>query len=152
MRRIVVLGVFLLACGPAVADPPVPVELLRSTPPTCVAERFGRISVQLGSPEPNTNTGMAPTPVSYQKAFAKLQKAAGERGGHAVVLRAHEAKFYTKGTRVAQRPTFVKLSGDVVTMKRDLQGCRVVPLDVAQFVDDALQQEREQVTLHTSKN
>ncbi|MGH8036780.1 MAG: hypothetical protein ACREPC_01515 [Stenotrophomonas sp.] len=87
--------------------------------------------------------------MSYSKAFAKLQEEAGKRGGHAVVLRAHEAQFYTKSTRVAQLPTFVQLSGDAVVLKRDLEGCRIVALDAEQFAQDALEREGEKVTLRT---
>ncbi len=150
MRRTAVLLVCLLVAGAAGAVPPAAVELLKSTPPTCVAERFGRVTVKLGSKEPNTRTGMAPSPVNYRRAFAKLQKEAAERGGHAVVLRGHEAHFYAKTARPPREPTFVQLSGDVVNLKPDLTGCRLVALDTDQFAQDVLEREGEKVTLHTT--
>lgn len=150
MQRSAVLGLRLMAAGAAHARPPEPVELLRSVPPTCVAERVGRVTVKLGSKEPNQRTGMNPSPVSYGKAFAKLQKEAGELGGHAVVLRGHVADFHTKNARVARLPTFLQLSGDVVNLKPDLEGCRIVALDAEQFAQDALEREGEKVTLHNT--
>jgi hypothetical protein len=150
MQRSAVLVLCLMAAGAAHARPPEPVELLKSVPPTCVAERFGRVTVKLGSKEPNQRTGMNPSPVSYRKAFAKLQKEAGELGGHAVVLRGHDADFYSKNARVARLPTFLQLSGDVVNLKPDLEGCRIVALDAEQFAQDALEREGEKVTLHNT--
>lgn len=149
MQRSAVLVLCLMAAA-AHARPPEPVELLKSVPPTCVAERFGRVTVELGSKEPNQRTGMNPSPVSYRKAFAKLQKEAGELGGHAVVLRGHQADFYAKNARPVRLPTFLQLSGDVVNLKPDLEGCRIVALDAEQFAQDALEREGEKVTLHNT--
>jgi len=44
MQRSAVLGLCLMAAGAAHARPPESVGLLKSVPPTCVAERFGRAS------------------------------------------------------------------------------------------------------------
>ncbi len=150
MRGTAVLLMCLMVSASVQAAPADSVEILKSTPPTCVAERFGRVTVKLGSKEPNTRTGMAPSPVNYRRAFAKLQEEPAERGGHAVVLRGHEAHFYAKTARPPREPTFVQLSGDVVTLKSDLTGCRIVALDMDQFAQDVLAREGEKVTLHNT--
>lgn len=150
MQRSAVLALCLMVSGAALAHQPGPAQLLESVPPTCVGERFGRVTIKLGSKEPNPRTGMSPAAVSYRRAFAKLQEEAAKRGGHAVVLRGHEAQFYTKGARVARLPTYVQLSGDAVTLKPDLAGCRIVALDAEAFAQDALGREGEKITLENS--
>ncbi|MCD9087858.1 hypothetical protein [Stenotrophomonas sp. SY1] len=88
-------------------------------------------------------TGMAPLPVSYQQAFEQLLKAASARGGEAIVLRGHEAQFFTKGARIARRPTFLELRGSVVNLQAHGQGCNLVELDPVEFEHEALAREGE---------
>lgn|GEM_PF-2050931 len=147
MQRIAVLALMLVAARAIAAEPSAPAEILLSTPPSCVSERLGRITVKLGTEAPNPRTGMAPPPVSYQKAFEKLQKVASERGGEAVVLRGHEAHYYTKGARIARRPTYLELGGDVVNLKAHGEGCTIVYLDTDRFEQEALAREGDKVTL-----
>lgn len=60
MQGSAVLVLCVMAAVAAHARPPEPVELLKSVPPTCVAERFGRVTAKLGSKEPDQRTGMNP--------------------------------------------------------------------------------------------
>lgn len=149
MQRSAVLVLFLMAAGAAHARPPEPVELLVGAAHLrggAVRPGHGEAGQQGAQPAHRHE----PSPVSYRKAFAKLQKEAGELGGHAVVLRGHDADFYSKNARVARLPTFLQLSGDVVNLKPDLQGCRIVALDAEQFAQEALAREGEKVTLHNT--
>lgn len=67
-----------------------------------------------------------------------------------MVLRGHQADFYAKNARAVRLPTFLQLSGDVVNLKSDLGGFRIVALDAEQCAQDALELGGEKVTLHTS--
>lgn len=146
--RIAELLCVLFAFGlmPANASESNDVRLLTSSPP-CVKERLGQVSVSLGSTVPNERTGMRPSSVSYQRAFRELREAASEKGGEAVVLRSHEAGFFTKSARKARRPTFLSLKGAVVTLEAHGVGCPLAMLDPAGFERDAMGRERGNVVL-----
>ncbi|UNK48703.1 hypothetical protein MNR01_13250 [Lysobacter sp. S4-A87] len=130
------------------ADTSTEVRLLGASP-SCVKDRLGQVSVTLGSREPNLRTGMAPTTVRYRDAFAKLQAAASAKGGEAVVLRGHEAGYFTKGAKKARRPTFLSLQGAVVTLHAHGAGCALAALDPAEYERDVSGKEPEDVVIFT---
>jgi hypothetical protein len=144
------LGSVLLAMSLAAgaADPSPGVQLL-SASPSCVKDRLGQVSVTVGNREPNLRTGMAPTSVSYRAAFAKLQQAASAKGGNAVVLRGHQADYFSKSAKKARRPTFLSLTGAVVNLDADVTGCALARLDPAEFERDALAKQKEDVVIFT---
>jgi hypothetical protein len=132
----------LLATTPASAIGKLTdVRLLMSSPP-CVEQRLGQVAVSIGSKEPNPRTGMAPSGVSYKKAFDKLARAAAEKGGNAVVLRDHQADYFTKGARRAQRPTYVLLQGAVVVVWTHKDQCPMTIIDPSEFERDATTRPR----------
>lgn len=150
MRGKGILGGILLVAAVAAnaADTSSDVLLLASSP-ACVKDRLGQVSITLGSREPNLRTGMRPTPVSYRQAFEKLQEAASAKGGEAVVLRGHEASYFTKSARQARRPTFLSLQGAVVNLEAHGVGCPIARLDPVEFERDAIARQREDVVKNT---
>lgn len=150
MQRKALLGCLLLVMSIVAnaADPSTGVQLL-SASPSCVTDRLGQVSVTLGNREPNLRTGMAPTSVSYRAAFAKLQQAASAKGGDAVILRGHEADYFTKSAKKARRPTFLLLTGAVVNLDDNAAGCDLARLDPAQFERDAVAKQPEDVVIFT---
>jgi hypothetical protein len=84
--------------------------------------------------------------VSYKKAFARLQQAAAEKGGNAVLLRDHQASYFTRGSRRARRPSYVSLTGAVVTLKDQKAPCSLSLLDPREFERSAIAKHRENVT------
>lgn len=145
-----ILGSLLLVVVVAAnaSDTPTNVQLLAASP-TCVKDRLGQVSITLGIKEPNLRSGMRPSSVSYRQAFAKLQDAASSKGGEAVVLRGHEAAYFTKSARQARRPTFVSLQGAVVNLEAHGAGCTLALLDPAEFERDAMARQREDVAKDT---
>jgi len=143
MQRKLLLGnLFLVvALSASAAGTSSEVQLLMNAP-DCVTERLGQVSISLGTKEPNLRTGMRPNSVSYEKAFDRLQEAASAAGGDAVILRGHEASYFTKSARQARRPTFLVLRGAVVKLRGHGTGCMLAKLDRAAFVRDALAKER----------
>jgi hypothetical protein len=139
----------LVAVGPLVPAKAVDgVRILQSSP-ACVQKKLGQVSVSLGNKEPNPRTGMAPTPVSYKKVFARLAQAAQEKGGDAVVLRGHDAGFVTKGARIARRPTYLSLQGAVLVLDDARGDCALALVDPAHFEREALQRERQDIVKDT---
>lgn len=119
------------------SDSPSGIRLLMS-PPACVKHRLGRVAVSVGNREPNLRTGMAPGGVSYQRAFQKLAQAAAEKGGNAVVLREHQADYFTKAARRARRPTYVSLRGAVLVLDEQQRQCSMTLIDPSKFEQDAI--------------
>ncbi|MDR7097669.1 hypothetical protein J2X04_000016 [Lysobacter niabensis] len=144
------LGLALAVAG-VMANEPATALLLEESP-SCVQARLGRVSVHLGSREPNDRTGMAPASVSYRKAFAELVQAAEARGADAVVLRSHEADYVGKGARQPRRPTWLYLEGAAVRLKPPVQFCHLVIIDPAEFERRARAAVREDVQTDTGKS
>jgi hypothetical protein len=137
-----------LATARVMATQPATALLLEESP-SCVQARLGRVSVRLGSREPNERTGMPPASVSYRKALAELARAAGARGADAVVLRSHEADYVGKGARKPRRPTYLYLEGAAVRLQSPVQSCRLVIIDPAEFERRASAAVREDVRTDT---
>lgn len=119
--------------------------LLEADPP-CIQERLGRVQVELGDARPDPRRGGAVAGVSYARALAKLRAAAAERGADAVVLREHQADYFSKGSRRPSRPTYVKLSGAALRLKAGATGCIFAKIDPIEFERSALDNERADVS------
>jgi hypothetical protein len=148
MRRVAVVGLLIVAMAPTAFGASSDVQVLASSP-ICVKDRLGQVSITLGDREPNLRTGMEPSSVSYRKAFEKLEEAARARGGEAVVLRGHEAAYFTKSARPARRPTFLLLQGAVVNLDAHGAGCALARLDPKEFERDAMSRRRENLAKDT---
>lgn len=132
----VVLAMLLLIAPAHGANESTDVRLLMASP-RCVEQRLGQVTVGVGSKDPNPRTGMAPRGVSYQRAFEKLAEAAAEKGGNAVVLRHHQADYFTKGARRPLRPTYVSLQGAVVLLAAHDAECPLALIDPSEFEEGA---------------
>ncbi len=148
-HRTVLVSLLLVAAMTAHASDVSPEVQLLASSPTCVKERLGQVSVELGAKEPNLRTGMRPSPVSYRQAFIKLLEAARSKGGEAVILRGHEAVYFTKSARQPRRPTFLSLQGAVVSLQSHGVGCDLARLDPATFEREAIAQKRADAVLDT---
>ena len=62
-----------------------------------------------------------------------------------MVLRGHEADYFTKGTRRVERPTYLSLQGAVIVLDANDAECQLDLIDPAGFERDAMNKDRQDV-------
>ena len=78
--------------------------------------------------------------------FNNLLAAAAQKGGNAVILRAHQADYFAKGARRPTRPTYVLLQGTAVVLKDDRKHCSMRLIDPVEFERNARARQRDEVS------
>ena len=130
MRRVVPwsYGVVLsVAMLPALAGTPdVPVL---SESPVCGAEKLGVVEIEIGTRVTEYTQGTDVPLVDYDRAMRRLSDAAESKGGNAVVLRSHQAVYFTRFGRQSHKPVYVKLRGAAIRMP-DATQCSLRLVDV----------------------
>jgi hypothetical protein len=71
--------------------------------------------------------------VSYKAAFDKLAAAASKLGGSAVILRNHEANYFSRGAGHDKRPTYIELQGDAIRIIASASPCQMEIIDPVAF-------------------
>ncbi|MFD0739078.1 hypothetical protein ACFQZQ_07270 [Lysobacter koreensis] len=101
--------------------------------PGCRHEKLGPLVVQTGERVSEiTQDERVPT-VRYQRAVVRLADAAAAKGANAVVLRQHQAVYFTRLGRKSQDPVFIKLDGAAIRLPADASHCMLVAADVAEL-------------------
>lgn len=113
--------------------------------PTCVSERLGAVSIEVGSKMQDSRSGTSPSRASYRRAFEKLSDAVREKGGDAVVLRGHEAAYVSNGNRKVSRPSYLKLKGSALKLDQSATACKLELIDPEEFAAKARRKPRESV-------
>ncbi len=109
-------------------DVPVLIESPGESP-ACGVEKLGVVEVELGT-RVNEHTQGADVPlVDYDRAMRHLGDAAQAKGGNAVVLRAHQAVYFTRFGKQSRKPVYVKLRGAAIRMP-DAAQCMLRLVDV----------------------
>lgn len=130
MRRVVPwsYGVVLsVAMLPALAGTPdVPVL---SESPVCGVEKLGVVEIEIGTRVTEYTQGADVPLVDYDRAMRRLSDAAESKGGNAVVLRSHQAVYFTRFGRQSHKPVYVKLRGAAIRMP-DATQCSLRLVDV----------------------
>ena len=133
---------FLLAAmvfaSPAAAAPTVVPVLWQ--PPSCPHDKLGQVSIQVGTRVNESTRDLLVTTVDYDRAFAKLATAAQAIGADAVVVRWHQATYFTRNKRRSRMPVHVQLRGAAIRTHADAGPCSfalVDPLDFEQRASSA---------------
>lgn len=79
--------------------------------------------------------------------FDRLQAAAAQKGGNAVILRGHYADFLPRSSRRSSRPYYVRLEGTAVVLKDNHAQCSMRLIDPVEFERSALTRPRTDVTV-----
>ena len=101
---------FLLAAmvfaSPAVAAQTVVPVLWQ--PPSCPHDKLGQVNIQVGIRVTEATRDLLVPTVDYDRAFAKLATAAQAIGADAVVVRWHQATYFTRNKRRSHKPVHVQ--------------------------------------------
>ena len=101
--------------------------------PSCSHDKLGQVSIQVGTRvNEATQDLMVPT-VDYAWAFNKLAAAAQAKGADAVVVRWHQATYFTRNGRRSHRPVHVQLKGAAIRTHDDAGTCSFALADSADF-------------------
>lgn len=112
--------------------------------PACKHDKLGVVAAKEGT-EVRAGTKERNVPAAdYRIAFRRLGDAAAERGANAVVLRAHDATFFTIGRGRSPRPVHVTLRGAAIRVL-DPANCTMDPLDPLELQRRAINDRVEKV-------
>lgn len=96
--------------------------------PSCGYDKLGSVTATTGTEVSAQTADVAwVPPADYHVAFQRLGEAARARGGNAVVLRKHEATFFSKARSRSRRPVLVRLNGAVIRLP--LRNCELEHVD-----------------------
>lgn len=136
--QVVVALVTALAFAPPVAadavDTVVPV-LLQA--PSCSHDKLGQVSIQVGTRVSEATRDLMVPTVDYAAAFTRLAKAAQAKGADAVVVRWHQATYFTRNARRSHRPVHVQLRGAAISIHVDARPCDFALADASEFDERA---------------
>lgn len=123
---------------PVTTDPDQRVVPVILESPGCEHDKLGSVEATVGehvseiTQDPNVPT------VEYGHAMAKLARAAGDKGANAVVLRWHQAVYFSFKGKKSRKPVFVKLRGAAIRLSpQALAQCPLTPVTVADLEDRA---------------
>jgi len=123
------LAALLAFARPAGADARLPPVVLES--PGCEHEKLGSRDVRVGQRVDASTRERVPT-TSYRRAFEALQEQARDGGADAVVLRRHQAVFFSMNGRRSSAPVYIEVSGGLIRMA-DSGACNLKPVDPARL-------------------
>ena len=127
------LTLAVLVFAPLHAGEVSPLAVLWEAPP-CEYRKLGSVSIEAGHRVYGHTKEV--TAVSYPQAFAELLLAAEAKGGNAVVIRWHQATYFTRfGTR-SPTPVHLQLRGATIRIE-DAAGCDLIVVDPREFAHRA---------------
>lgn len=146
-HRISVVIVAALAAAfaalPAIAAPAAAAEAGDAVPPvlwqapSCDHDKLGQVAIQVGNRVSETTRDLLVPTVDYAAAFAALATAAQAKGADAVVVRWHQATYFTRNGRRTRRPVHVQLRGAAIGIHADARPCDLALADPAAFAERA---------------
>lgn len=101
--------------------------------PSCSHDKLGQVSIQVGTRVTEATRDLLIPTVDYAGAFIKLATAAQAKGADAVVVRWHQATYFTRNTRRSHRPVHVQLRGAAIRTHTDAGPCEFALADPAEF-------------------
>ena len=132
-----VIGVNPASAAPAIAggiETAVPV-LWQA--PSCDHDKLGQVGIQVGTRVTEATRDLMVPTVDYAGAFTKLANAAQAKGADAVVVRWHQATYFTRNARRSHRPVHVQLRGAAIRTHADAGPCEFALADPAEFDERA---------------
>lgn len=95
--------------------------------PGCAHEKLGTVAVSEGTDVSLGTKEIRVASASYPAAFRKLANAGAARGANTLVLRGHEATFFTKARYRSPRPVHVRLHAAAIRIHQPA-ACRLETL------------------------
>ena len=129
-----------IAAPAAAAGPAAVVVPVLWQPPSCPHDKLGQVSIQVGTRVNESTRDLLVPTVYYDRAFAKLATAAQAIGADAVVVRWHQATYFSRNKRRSHTPVHVQLRGAAIRTHADAGPCSfalVDPLDFEQRASSA---------------
>lgn len=123
-----------IAVSPLHAQEPVSPVLWK--PPECSHQKLGSVAIEAGKRVYGHTKDFAAV-VSYADAFAKLVAAAEAEGGNAVVIRWHQATYFTRFGKRSRQPVHLQLRGATIRIEEDAVGCDLTMVDPEEFAKRA---------------
>jgi hypothetical protein len=136
MQRFQIVAAFVtaLAFAPPVAadafDTVVPV-LLQA--PSCSHDKLGQVSIQVGT-RVRSHRDLMVSPLLRRGVLAGE---GGAGGADAVVVRWHQATYFTRNARRSHRPVHVQLRGAAISTHADARPCDFALADASEFDERA---------------
>lgn len=115
--------------------------------PTCDHAKLGSVTVRVGEQVSGITQDARVATVQYRSAFAKLRDAAQQDGANAVVLRGHQAVFFTFHGKRSRDPVYIKLRGAAIALA-DMGQCQFEVADADQLQRQARAGEATNVSSH----
>lgn len=142
----IVAAIAAITTVPASAAPAAADELETAVPvlwqaPSCSHDKLGQVGIQVGTRVSETTRDLLVPTVGYAAAFAALATAAQEKGADAVVVRWHQATYFTRNGRRTHRPVHVQLRGAAIGIHADARPCDLALVDPADFAERAVNGE-----------
>ena len=101
--------------------------------PACGHDKLGTVSIQVGTRVSETTRDLLVPTVDYGGAFTKLALAAQAKGADAVVVRWHQATYFTRNGRRTHKPVHVQLRGAAIRVHADAKPCDFAVADPLVF-------------------
>ncbi len=117
----------------AAAGSPEPVVPVVWQAPSCGHDKLGQVSIQTGVRVTEATQDLLVPTVNYAGAFAKLATAAKAKGADAVIVRWHQATYFTRNGRRSHRPVHLQLRGAAIRMHADAGPCDFALADPQAF-------------------
>jgi len=105
--------------------------------PACAHDKLGTVSIQIGTRVTEATRDLLVPTVDYRGAFAKLALAAQAKGADAVVMRWHQATYFTRNTRRSHKPVHVQLRGAAIRVDAGAKPCEFALADPREFDERA---------------
>lgn len=121
--RWMLLTVPMLVCGcagvssKAMVGASAPVIPILQGSPSCEHARLGSVDAEVGRKVREDVRGRSVPTTNYAIAFQELAEAAKAKGGDAVVLRRHQAVFFTRMGERSREPVYISAHGAVIDMQ-----------------------------------
>lgn len=132
-RIVATMATVLALAPPAAADRGDTVVPVLWQAPSCSHDKLGQVSIQVGTRVTEQTRDLLVPTVDYAAGFSKLASAAQAKGADAVVVRWHQATYYTRGGRRSRKPVHVQLRGAAISTHADARPCGFAHADPAEF-------------------
>lgn len=137
VANVIAVATALAFTAPAAANGTATVVPVLWQAPSCSHDKLGQVSIQVGTRVSEATRDLLVPTVDYAAAFTKLAKAAQAKGADAVVVRWHQATYFTRNARTSHRPVHVQLRGAAITTHADARPCRFALADPVAFDERA---------------
>lgn len=114
------------------------------TMPSCAHAKLGTVAAVEGTDVSRGTKDIRVAPADYAAAFRKLGEAAAAKGANLLVLRGHQAQFFTKARGRSLRPVHVALRAAAVRVD-DLAACPIEALAPEALQRRAIEGEAQEI-------